>query len=97
MPPTTQHVPAFVAPQPQWQQQYPGPYPPPPVQPVQQTVTTTGLPAWMHIIYAIGGIFTCGVLWAVWAVHWWFIKSKGKSTTTTYGGHQPPPPPPYGH
>lgn len=64
------------------QQQVP-PYPPPAAH-GQTTVTNTGLPGWMHALYAIGGVFTCGALWIVWAIHWWFAQSKSKAQTTGY-------------
>jgi hypothetical protein len=52
-----------------------------------------GLPGWMHAIYAIAGIPTCGIAWVAWAIHWWFAQSKAKATVhATYV--QPPAPPP---
>ena len=62
---------------------------PPPYGYQQASVTTTGLPGWMRGLYAVGGLFTCGVLWLVWLAHWWFVKSK--SQTTTVSGPAYPP------
>lgn len=91
---------------PAWQQPsqaVPGSYPPAPQAsghpygylPSQQThtVASTGLPGWMHVLYAIGGFVTCGILWVVWAVHWWFVQSKTKTTAMTQASIYPPPPP----
>jgi hypothetical protein len=38
----------------------------PPVVAHAATTSTSGLPSWMHALYAVGGIFTCGFLWIVW-------------------------------
>lgn len=65
------------------------------MQPVYQqtTVTTTGLPTWMHVMYAVGGIFTCGLMWIAWGIHWWVVQSQSKSTTIAQG--RPPTYPTY--
>lgn len=71
--------------------QYPPPQPPPGQYPAQgyappmgyqhTTVASGGIPGWMHVLYAVGGFFTCGILWVVWPIHWWFAQSKSRSTT----------------
>ncbi|MBM0201875.1 hypothetical protein JNW90_01230 [Micromonospora sp. STR1s_5] len=59
-----------------------------------RTVANGGLSAWMHLLYAIGGVLTCGLLWAVWAAHWWFAQSRSRTTTTVMQAyHQPGPHP----
>lgn len=89
----------------QYQQPYQqAAYPPPQpgYMPQSRTVTTGGIPGWMHALYAIGTFFTCGLLGIVWVLHWWFAKSKSV-TNTTYQQYppqqgyppQPPPPPQY--
>jgi hypothetical protein len=40
----------------------------------------------MHAIYAVATVFTCGFAGIAWAVHWWVVQAKSKSTTT----YQPP-------
>lgn len=63
-----------------------------PVQPAvyrQHTVAHTGLPGWMHALYAVATVFTCGLAGIAWGIHWWVVQSKSKATTT----YQPMPPP----
>lgn len=73
----------------------PGQYPPqaypPPVGFQQTTVASGGIPGWMHVLYAVGGLFTCGVAWVIWPIHWWFAQSKSRSTTVVTQVPQPPP------
>jgi hypothetical protein len=88
-------LPPGLGPYPPHQQSYGQPYPPPAGY-QQTTVATGGIPGWMHVLYAIGGFFTCGVLWVVWIIHWWFAQSKSRSTTVVTPTYHPPPQqPPY--
>ncbi|WP_320066750.1 hypothetical protein [Micromonospora sp. RTGN7] len=59
----------------------------------QTTIASGGIPGWMHVLYAVGGLFTCGLLWLVWPIHWWFAQSKSRSTTTVTSAYPPPPGP----
>jgi len=61
---------------PQGYQQPPPGYPPQP----QRVVTSVGLSTTVHVLYAIGGFFTCGILWGVWIIH--AVMAKKKVTTT---------------
>lgn len=47
---------------------------PPPPRPTVVMVTTSGMPTWMVVFYAVGGVCTCGLLWIVGAMHWWFTR-----------------------
>ncbi|TNH21006.1 hypothetical protein FHG89_32620 [Micromonospora orduensis] len=89
-PPPPQSGPQYPPPQAAHGQYPPQGYPPP-TGFQQTTVASGGIPGWMHVLYAVGGIFTCGVLWVVWIVHWWFAQSKSRSTTTVTA--VPPQPP----
>jgi hypothetical protein len=82
--------------------QAPGPYPPqgaypPPASFQHTTVASGGIPGWMHALYAIGGVLTCGFAWIIWIFHWWFAQTKSRSTTVVtavppqYPPHQDPP------
>ena len=94
---------------PRWQPPPPAQYPPPPYgyppQPVgyvlpqqTQTVSTSGLPVWMHVCYATLGWIPCFLGWIIWPIHWWFAKSKTTTQMVTQVGQQPPPGrPPWGH
>lgn len=68
----------------------PGPNPPP--QQVHTTVST-GLPIWMHVLYATLGWIPCFIGWIIWPIHWWFAQSKAKTTTTVQASNYPPPRP----
>jgi hypothetical protein len=35
----------------------------------------------------------CGLGWVVWAIHWWFAKSKSVSVMQAGAVYQPPPAP----
>lgn len=84
------------APQQQPQNQQPPPpqyYVPQPMYPPQQppprpgyvyAQTKTTLPTWMILIYAIGGLPTCGLLWIAGLIHWWVVQSRSKTNTTIH-------------
>lgn len=80
--------PALYQPQPPMPSAYQQPgYPPPAYQPPlvrTETTSRTGLPTWMIVLYAVGGIPTCGALWIVGGIHWWMTQRSTQSTSTTY-------------
>lgn len=66
--------------------------PPPPA----RTVTSSGLPIWMHLCYLFLGWIPCFLGWVIWPIHWWFAKSKTVSVAHPAPTSRPPayPPPP---
>lgn len=71
-------------------------YPQHPYQPPAQTrtVTTGGLPVWMHLCYLFLGWMPCFLGWVLWPIHWWFAKSKTVQVThaaPVYPAYPPPP------
>lgn len=72
-------------------------YPPPPayvpaqmMPQVSQTITSGGLPTWMHLCYALLGWIPCFAGWIIWPIHWWFSKSRANATTVTQTMYYPP-------
>lgn len=43
----------------------PGTYPPPPG---YQWVWVPKMPAWLHILFGVGGLFTFGAMWLIWPI-----------------------------
>jgi hypothetical protein len=50
--------------------------------PTTTTVTSGGLPVWVHVLYGTLGWIPCFLGWIIWPIHWWFAQRK--STTRTY-------------
>lgn len=45
----------------------------------------TGLPVWLHLLYAfVLGPVTCGAGWVVWLAHWLLVQRRTTITTNTF-------------